>query len=461
MLTYHQTSTIINIYNGANYMNPWDIIAEIESLSGRLDKEAVVRSAAEDANDTFFKGVEMATSAYITFGVKKVPIKTDDTGSDLNWDTFLFLANELEHRSLTGHAARDAIEACMRQATMDQWNNWYRRILIKDLRCGMTNGTINRVCKKDFPKYVVPVFECMLAQPNEKFPKKMVGEKMIEVKLDGARVLTIVDPINNTVTQYTRNGKQLVNFGHICDQLLSVIDFFAEPIVLDGEIMSSSFQDLMKQIKRQSNVDTEDAVLNLFDIVTLREFKAGKSDHDQRRRTFTLQEIFKIIRIGDKDALPNINVLEHEIVNLSTGAGKARFKEINKQAIEEGFEGLMIKDMDAPYVCKRSPSWLKMKPFVEVSLTITDTVIGTGKNDGRLGNILCEGVDDGKFIQVSVGSGLSEAQRDEFWADRDSLVGQVIEVRADAVTQDQSGGSYSLRFPRFLRFRGFEVGEKI
>jgi hypothetical protein len=35
-----------------------------------------------------------------------------------------------------------------------------------------------------------------------------------------------------------------------------------------------------------------------------------------------------------------------------------------------------------------------------------------------------------------------------------------VEVRADAVTQNQDG-TYSLRFPRFLRFRGFEVGEKI
>jgi hypothetical protein len=39
-------------------------------------------------------------------------------------------------------------------------------------------------------------------------------------------------------------------------------------------------------------------------------------------------------------------------------------------------------------------------------------------------------------------------------------LGQMIEVRADAVTQNQDG-TYSLRFPIFLRFRGFKVGEKI
>ena len=36
----------------------------------------------------------------------------------------------------------------------------------------------------------------------------------------------------------------------------------------------------------------------------------------------------------------------------------------------------------------------------------------------------------------------------------------VAEVRADAVHRNQDG-TYSLRFPRFKTFRGFEVGEKI
>jgi DNA ligase-1 len=36
----------------------------------------------------------------------------------------------------------------------------------------------------------------------------------------------------------------------------------------------------------------------------------------------------------------------------------------------------------------------------------------------------------------------------------------LVEVRADAITQNQDG-TYSLRFPRFKTFRGFEVGEKL
>ena len=104
--------------------------------------------------------------------------------------------------------------------------------------------------------------------------------------------------------------------------------------------------------------------------------------------------------------------------------------------------------------------WLKQKPFIEVSLEVKDIEVGTGRNEGRLGAFICEGIDDGKTIKVNVGSGFSDANRDEFWSSKDTIPGQIVEVRADAITQNQDG-TYSLRFPRFLRFRGFEPGEKI
>ena len=136
------------------------------------------------------------------------------------------------------------------------------------------------------------------------------------------------------------------------------------------------------------------------------------------------------------------------------------FKQYNKEAIEAGFEGIMIKDVDAIYESKRSASWLKQKPFIEVSLEVTDVEEGTGRNEGKLGALVCSGVDDGKTIIVNVGSGFTDDARTEFWDNRTNLPRQIVEVRADAITQNQDG-TYSLRFPRFLRFRGFAAGEKI
>ena len=123
-----------------------------------------------------------------------------------------------------------------------------------------------------------------------------------------------------------------------------------------------------------------------------------------------------------------------------------------EDAVALGFEGIVIKDMGAPYECRRSTHWMKWKPVVTVDLTIVGLEEGTGKNVGKLGALVCEGTDDGRLIRCNVGSGLTDAQRDDYWVNKDILVGQTVEILCDVVTQNQDGG-YSLRFPRFVRFR--------
>ena len=227
-------------------------------------------------------------------------------------------------------------------------------------------------------------------------------------------------------------------------------------MVFDGEVMSSSFQDLMRQVHRKSDVKTNDAVLYLFDYLPLEDFEKGIWNKSQVERS---QKLVHWKNLWEEET-PNIKILDQTLIDLDTDQGQKEFSAINKRAVDGGYEGIMIKDPEAPYECKRSTAWLKLKPFIEVSLEVVEVEQGTGRNLGRLGAFVLEGVDDGREIRVNCGSGFSDSQRTSFWDGRDTLLGQIVEVRADAVTQNQDG-SYSLRFPRFLRFRGFEVGEKI
>jgi DNA ligase-1 len=433
------------------------IIQELEADNSRLAKEAIVLREAEADNKEFFEGCRMAYDSMITFGVKKVPTHGGPDGQGLPWTAFKQLADSLAKRELTGHDARDAIELCLKTATQDQWNGWYRRILIKDMRAGFSDTTINNVCKKAGKKdYMIPLFECQLAHDSAKHEKELKGKKLIEVKLDGVRVLTVVHP-DGRVDQFSRNGKELVNFENIKSQFAKCVTGLKEAVVFDGEVMSSSFQDLMKQVHRKSDVAADDAVLHLFDYVPLRNFQKGKWDMPQTYRMSKL----KAWKDLWKDETANIEILEHEEVDLDTMVGQVQFKEINKRAIDGGYEGIMIKDLEAPYECKRSKAWLKLKPYIEVSLTVVALEEGTGRNEGKLGALICEGEDDGKFIRVNVGSGYSDEQRDEIWQNQSSVTNMVIEVRADAATKSQDSDVWSLRFPRFQRFRGFGIGEKI
>ena len=436
-------------------MKPYKIIQELESDNSRLFKEGVIAREMLAGNDEFFEGIQIALDKLYVFNIQKVDTLTQD-GPGLDRESFWDLQHQLNYRSVTGNAARDLVAERMARATCEEWNDWYRRILIKDLRCGVSEKTINSVAKKlKLDKYKIPTFDVMLAHDSANHANKMHGEKFIDYKLDGVRVLAFFDPDKDTVAMYTRNGKQLHNFGHVEDEIREkILPGFEVPMILDGEMVSKSFQALMKQVHRKDNVEATDAKFAVFDMIAQHEFTKGKSilgcaDRDAFVRALFIDKQFD-----------HLFPLEKHRVNLDTPDGYKRYLKINKQAVEQGFEGVMIKDVDAPYECKRSHHMLKAKPFIEVTLEVKDVEAGTGRNEGRLGAFVCEGTDDGKDIHVNVGSGFSDGHRDDFWTHRDSIIGQMVEVSADAVTQNQDG-TYSLRFPRFKSFRGFEIGEKI
>ncbi len=422
-------------------MNPCNIIQALEADSSTLAKQQILKDNIDNAE--FIEGSTMCLDPLVTFGVKQVPT-TDTMGPGVGWDLFKSLADKLIARELTGHAARDAIQSLADNSTIDQWNDWYRRILIKDLRCGTGAKLFNKV-QKD----TIPLFGCMLAHDGAKHPKKIVGECFIEYKYDGVRVIAIVQ--NGDATLYSRNGKLLENFPHI-NEALSKPEF--EGLVFDGEVMSEDFQTLMKQVHRKEGAQTEDSYLAVFDMLTLDEFNAGWSGISAKERRIRLTTIRPLFNY-------RIQLVAATLMDLDTEQGQAEFKEMNKVALEEGYEGLMVKPTNAPYQCKRSHAWLKIKPFIEVTLEVVGVEEGTGKNEGMLGALVVAGNDDGKDFHLNVGSGLTDDMRKDVWAVKDDVIGQLVEIRADAVTISQDNHAYSLRFPRFKTFRGFELGEKI
>ncbi len=430
-------------------MEPWKIIQELESDNSRLKKEAIIRRESDADNKRFFEGACMALDGFRTWGIQKVPVsKKDGSGRLFDDSEFFEVLDQMEKRELTGNSMIGMIQDLCDRCKMEHWNDWYRRILIKDLRCGVTHKTINK-----HSTMKVPVFECMLADDSKKHEKKMVGEVLVEPKLDGVRVVVICDVDKDEVKMFSRNGKELSNFPKIVQQFDEMLDQMSESFVFDGEVMSDDFQTLMREIHRKGGAKTDDAILNVFDCLPLEDFKEGECGLSITKRKQFLE---------DYNYGPNIKLVEYVKMNLSDEDGQKQFADYNKLCIDKGFEGIMVKPIGGVYECKRSSLWLKVKPFIEVSLSVIDVEEGTGRNVGKLGALIVEGTDGGKFIKTNVGSGLSDTDREEFWRAKDKLIGQVVEVRADAITQNQNAtNEWSLRFPRFLRFRGFVPGEKM
>ena len=432
-----------------------DWIRDLESSDSRLHKENVIEKALMAARlgsanaQCFLFNCYQAYNPYYVFGVKKVPETTGLEDRPNPWPKFWAMLEGLRTRSLTGHNAKTAIEFMSEQFDSVEWNMLCRRVIIKDLRCGITEKTLNKVL--DNTEWRIPVFTCQLATDSNDHQGKMTGTKRIECKLDGVRVLAVIT--RNTINLYSRNGKKFDNFPQIEADLESIKSKLKyalhkhNGLVLDGEIVGESFQALMKQAQRKTNAKTTGMTYYVFDLIPLEDFERGYWNAQQHKRTEMLEsnkesfESIKSIRL-----MPGMNV------DLDTAEGHDVMRRFAQDAVAAGYEGIMIKDVDAPYECKRSTFWMKYKPVYDYDLTIVGVEEGTGKNVGKLGALICEGTDNDRLIRCNVGSGLTDTQRDDYWANRDIIIGQTAVILADAVTQNQDG-NYSLRFPRFKTFR--------
>jgi DNA ligase-1 len=255
-----------------------DWIRDLESSDSRIHKETVIEKALMasklgSANaQCFLFNCYQAYNPYYVFGVKKVPETKGLEHKPNPWPKFWAMLEGLRLRTLTGHNAKTIIEFMSEQFDSAEWNNLCRRVIIKDLRCGISEKTLNKVLGNT--EWKIPVFTCQLATDSEKHTAKMTGKKRIEQKLDGVRVLAVVT--KTTVNLYSRNGKPFDNFPHIVESLEDIKNKFAKlfqscphGFVLDGEIIGESFQALMKQAQRKTDVQTDGMTYSVFDWLPL------------------------------------------------------------------------------------------------------------------------------------------------------------------------------------------------
>ena len=90
---------------------------------------------------------------------------------------------------------------------------------------------------------------------------------------------------------------------------------------------------------------------------SLDKFLAGGYDKPLSFRT----EALKFWHDANKDVLEHVQVLDLEIVNLDTPEGQKIHTDVNKAAVDGGYEGILIKDPDASYECKRLTAWSQTK----------------------------------------------------------------------------------------------------
>jgi len=416
-------------------------IEKIAATSSKTGKELLVEGYLAD--DTFRNVVISAYDPFKTYGI--LPDKIEGKGTQSFTGTIWELIYSLEDRALTGSAAESAVAKIGAMLDPDS-AELLRRILIKDLRAGFTERTVNRVSPG-----TIPTFDVMLAHKYE--PERVKKWPVrVEPKLDGVRVLCVAN--GDSITFYSRTGKEFTSIDHMKDQVKEMVYLASlashkttkfkkvlddRAVVLDGEMVSGNFNKTVGDVRRK-NEAAEDAVYTVFDVLHLDNF----SDIESSTIEVKFKERFEVLQfLLEHSQTPNIKG-----VGIHDASTHEEVMELYADFRAKGYEGAIVKNMDAFYYKKRNHAWMKIKNEETIDLAITGVYEGEGKYTNSLGGLNAEG----EGLTAKVGGGFSDQQRADIWKvfkeNPSELIGRVIEIEFHEKTPDGS-----LRHPRFIRFR--------
>lgn len=401
------------------------IIDDLRNAGGRLAKEAELRILRSIEKQMFRYAYDKCMSFGVKFSdhqISKYPLQ-DPCLADFE------LLDKLMRRELTGSAARDKVTE-----HANEYGALVMLICNKDLRCGVTATSVNKLHPG-----TVPVFKIQLAK--ELPLDKVEFPCFVETKYDGVRI--VITNRNGRVQFITRNGHS-VNLPLLKCYLENQAK---ENYVLDTEVTleSGKMEDrtkvsgMINSAMKGGAINEQYLMFNVFDFLNLADFDSQRCNMPYHKR--------RVMVVG---ALAELRCSQLERADAYEAKDRQQAEAIYAMHISQGYEGLILKHADSYYTFKRTTDWAKMKETKTADLECVDFVWGTGKYEGMIGALVCEGTVEGKTVRVQVGSGLSDAQRS---ADVTDYVGKVLELKYNTVIQDKTTLQHSLFLPRFVMVR--------
>ena len=423
------------------------IIKRCEEAQGAGTKK-IIQDALRECDDLAIRLIHAAMDPYRVYGVRKYDAPQVAREEENRFDVLFLLLDNLAERKLTGNAAQDAVTAAL-AGFGDFEREYIARIFDKDLRAGFSADTFNKI----FPKNKIPTFDVMLADVYETDEEVKANVKfpcIAEAKYDGERTIAVVT--QKGVTYYSRSGKEAKHVDGLFDNdLQDMRATVGYDIVVDGERYASNFTETMNAKKSGKSEAKENLRFYAFYLMSLEDWRNQKSRHTMDESRKWLTEVIKASNCQ--------KVLLSKGIYAQTADDAEKFY---RDMVGEGFEGLILKQLDAKYEWDRSSNWIKWKPFFDADARVIGFYAGREKTrlENTLGGIIVAGyTEDGTYFETNVGSGFSDDIRDEIWNNQEKYLGTTAVIKYQEVSRAKNKEVASLRFPTLERFRDDKIVE--
>ncbi len=433
------------------------ILESINAQSARTAKIALI--GLHKSNQTFLDVLQAALNPYTNYHIRKIPAYDAKGSQTLEWA--LVELRKLSERELTGHAGIDHLRNILNSLTSDD-AIVIERIIGKDLRCGAGDGTTNVAIPGFIPEY-----PCLLARPyDEKNIKNITYPALSQLKADGLRVNFHIN--GPKVMICGRSGREIDLLGYMEPELIALSQKFTGPVVIDGElvVVDKNGKILSRKVGNgiinkaiKGTISAEEAKMvraQLWDVIPMDEFKAGKSKKTYEHRFTELTAAIQAVAPNDADALAAklkgevyaFWVIPTKVVNTLEEA-VAHFDEL----LAAGEEGTILKNYCGLWEDTRSKHLVKFKAEKECDLKIIGFKPGEGKFAGMVGSIECASDDGGVECNIS---GFPDDLRKQITETQAELMGTIVSVLYNEriKSKDKNRANVdSLFLPRYAEFR--------
>lgn len=456
-----------------------EFVASVGSTMGSGGKEMAITRACQQ-NPWLKEVLKMTYDPFMQYYLKKgfpKPTKTTDWLMPFDKEFWEYkvkpLLIKLTNRELTKQQITDILSPMLGRLTESD-QEMLKRIIFKDLRCGIGARTINRAVGDD----LIPVPDTQLCKawdPSILTPE--VTEWYATPKLNGLRGRYTLR--EGKFQFLTREDYPLKGFDILEKQLADLCYIFDIEMV-DGEVFSFDlpFQTIMSVARGEKEFSPEDKAKLQFHIFNIR--KRGERFSCTKDMVNELNRISKIYI----NQYMNILVLEYSVVPNNP----TNIEDLCREFTAQGYEGVVLRHPDVAWEPgKRNTHLMKYKIFYEADLIVTQVLKGAeGKKwADSVAALRCAGIikakkikvgdhellqpvnideqpiDGEEFVNVPVKveascSSCTDAERAELTKMGDELVGRTAEVKFQSFCDHPitgGNGAYSLQFPVFLKFK--------
>lgn len=285
-------------------------------------------------------------------------------------------------------------------------------------------------------------FEVTLAKEFKARKKFIKFPQFASAKLDGFRCYICAKGM------FSRTHHEILSCPHVFEELKPY--FIANPnAIIDGELYSHELRDDFNQvaslISRTKNI-TKEFLAKTKSIIKFHAF-----DFAERNTKIPYKDRNKHTKLNQ--CCHHLYPLQINNITLKYSLGVTQF-EVNSfeeveayldDAIENGFEGIMLRNPEMIYDEGRSSNLIKYKRFQDSEYKIVQILDGRGNHAGQAAQIICED-ENGVQFSVGMGKGWDEPAKRKFFKNRALYEGKMATIIYQDLTPD-------LNVPRFGKFK--------